>query len=301
MVMWSQEVGLVWALLKIFYRETKLISLKAVLKDGCAKMTGWKNGTCAILEEELTIRLQRIVCFLHHLELPFGKLFEFHDGPTTGPESFKGPIGKLIMTDIWKLPIVNFASINNPTLLATIQNLPVDVFKKFNKDHQYIVKMVEAILTGQISDQWAQMKSGNVVQSRWTNTQSRVCRGYMSEEEPTFEFQSLVNFIIFVYAPIFIKAKHYNRAEEGPGLLVEEMQAVKLHCSPEEIPIVQACIQTNGFYGHPENVLLALLSSSLLSDRRFAIQQIQRIRALKVKARLTKKKVRAFKVTVYLI
>ena len=50
-------------------RETNLNSLRAILTDGCAKMTGWKNGTCAMIEEELNTALQRIVCFLHH----FGK------------------------------------------------------------------------------------------------------------------------------------------------------------------------------------------------------------------------------------
>ena len=114
-------------------RETNLNSLRAILTDGCAKMTGWKNGACAMIEEELVTPLQRIVCFLHHLELPFGKIFEFYDGPTTGPESFSGPIGKLIMTDIWKLPTVKFVQVENPTLLADIQSLPKDVFKTFVK------------------------------------------------------------------------------------------------------------------------------------------------------------------------
>ena len=282
-------------------RETNLQSLKAVLTDGCNKMTGWKLGACSMIEEELITPLQRIVCFLHHLELPFGKVFEFYDGPTTGPESFSGPVGKTIMTDIWKLPIVTFAAVENPTLLLDIKSLPKEVFSTFNKDHQYIMRMVEAILTGEISEQWAQMKSGNVVQSRWTNTQSRCCRAYLSTVEPTFQLQRIVHFIIHVYAPLFLKAKHFNKAEDGPGLLVKEMQAVKLHCPPAELSVVQTCIQRNGFFGHPENVLLALLSSQDPGDRLFAVQQIQRIRSLKVKKRRTKKKVRAFKVLYYFL
>ena len=279
-------------------RETNLQSLTAILTDGCAKMTGWKAGTCAMLEEELKTPLHRFVCFLHHLELPFGKVFEFYDGPTTGPESFSGPIGKTIMTDIWKLPVVNFAVIENQALLLDIKSLPKEVFGTFNKDHQYIIRMVEAILTGEISDQWSQMKSGNVVQSRWTNTQSRCCRAYLSTVEPTFQLQRIVHFIINVYAPIFLKAKHFNKAEEGPHLLVQEMQAVKLHCPPAELSVVQICIQRNGFYGHPENVLFALLSSQLPEDRLYAVQQIKRIRNLPVKKRRTKKKIRAFKVNI---
>ena len=131
-------------------RETNLESLTAILTDGCAKMTGWKIGACAMLEEELKTPLHRFVCFLHHLELPFGKAFEFYDGPTNGPESFSGPIGKTIMTDIWKLPVVNFAVIENQALLSDIKSLPKEVFGTFNKDHQYIIRMVEAILTSSL-------------------------------------------------------------------------------------------------------------------------------------------------------
>jgi len=40
--------------------------------------------------------LQLIVCLLHHCELPFRHLFVKLDGTTTGPDSFSGPIGKLI-------------------------------------------------------------------------------------------------------------------------------------------------------------------------------------------------------------
>ena len=144
------------------------------------------------------------------------------------------------------------------------------------------------------------MKSGNVVKSRWTNTQSRCCRAYLSTMDPTFQMQRLVYFIVNVYAPLFLKAKHFNRAEEGPKLLVEELQAVKLHCPPAEQSVVQTCIQRNGSYGHPENVLYALLSSQLPDDRLYAVEQIKRIRNLTVKKRSTKKKIRAFKVNIYL-
>ena len=188
--------------------------------------------------------------------------------------------------------------IENQALLLDIKSLPKEVFGTFNKDHQYIIRMVEALLTCEISDQWSQMKSGNVVQSRWTNTQSRCCGAYLSTVEPTFQLQRIVHFIINVYAPIFLKAKHFNKAEEGPHLLVQEMQAVKLHCPPAELSVMQICIRRNGFYGHPENVLFALLSSQLPEDRLYAVQQIKRIRNLPVKKRRTKKKVRVLKVNI---
>ena len=66
---------------------------------------------------------------------------------------------------------------------------------------------------------------------------------------------------------------------------MQEMQAVKLHCPPAELSVVQMCIQRNGFYGNPENVLFALLSSQLPEDRLYAIEQIKRIKNLTVEKR----------------
>ena len=170
------------------------------------------------------------------------------------------------------------------------------MFQDFNKDHQYLIKMVEGCLTGQVDKQWEHMKLGSIVQSRWTNTQSGVCRLYQSTEEPSFALQRVVNFTVFVYTPIFLKAKKLQLAEYGPSLLVEEIIAARTHCMPEELIIVQKCIQTNGFYGHPENVLFSLLHSSQDSNRKIAMDDIRRIRNLEVKTRRTKKKIRKFDV-----
>ena len=40
--------------------------------------------------------MQWIVCLLHQNELPFRHLFEKIDGKAVGPETFTGPVGKLI-------------------------------------------------------------------------------------------------------------------------------------------------------------------------------------------------------------
>ena len=56
--------------------------------------------------------LQWLVCMLHLNEPPLKHLFEFLDGMTSGPISFKGSIGKAINEDLRLLPIANFQPLN---------------------------------------------------------------------------------------------------------------------------------------------------------------------------------------------
>ena len=61
------------------------------------------------------------MCFLHHLEKPFEHLFEFYDGKTTGPNTYSGPIVKLIEGDnVHDRAVVEFEKIENPDLLEKI-------------------------------------------------------------------------------------------------------------------------------------------------------------------------------------
>ena len=198
-------------------KNTILTNLKCALTDGTRKMTGWRHGAISELEELLSHPLQRLICFNHHVELPFNKLFVFYDGDTTGPSTFEGPIGKSIQEEVWQLPIREFSKIENPILLSRIENMSVEVFQSLSEGHQHFINIIQGILKGEINKQWSEMKIGKVVHSRWTTGQTRICRLYMSTEEPTYQMQRIVNFIIMVYAPVFLATKHFNLAEEGPN------------------------------------------------------------------------------------
>ena len=78
-----------------------------------------------------------------------------------------GPIGQAITEEVWKEPVVKYTPLHNPELLDMIKSIPPNVFQDFNKDHQYLIKIVEGCLTGQVDKQWEHMKLGSIVQSRW--------------------------------------------------------------------------------------------------------------------------------------
>ena len=42
------------------------------------------------------------------------------------------------------------------------------------------------------------------------------CRLYMSEKKPSLSLARIVNFIVFVYAPVFLAIKHKSRVQERP-------------------------------------------------------------------------------------
>ena len=62
--------------------------------DGTVSMTGKYYGCIRGLEELLNKPLQWIVCLLHTNKLSLRHVFGVLDGSVSGPETFKGPIGK---------------------------------------------------------------------------------------------------------------------------------------------------------------------------------------------------------------
>ena len=75
--------------------------------DGTTVNTGHLNGSMRNMELRLERPLQRAVCTLHQAELPLRKMFEHLYGPTTGPRSYSGPIGKLLKSDQLHLTPLN--------------------------------------------------------------------------------------------------------------------------------------------------------------------------------------------------
>jgi hypothetical protein len=155
-------------------RATRLDLLRAALGDGCSKVTGCWTGFMAELERWVSEQLgekrtlQHIVCMLHHCEKLFEKLFYLHDGVTAGPDVFTGPLGtELVARQVHTREIIEFQTLDNPDLLATIQSVTPEVFSRLNRDHQQLIRLLEALITGEISEQWGGMAIGPVCSARY--------------------------------------------------------------------------------------------------------------------------------------
>jgi len=121
-----------------------LSELKSCGCDGTSTNTGRHAGVVALLERRLGRQLQRSICCLHRIELPFRHYFTSLDGVTTGPNSFSGPIGTLAAGNLHLLPPRKFAPIQSPDFSA----LPDEVVKKLSWDQKVLYRHVVAVQKG---------------------------------------------------------------------------------------------------------------------------------------------------------
>jgi len=81
--------------------------------DGTNTNVGAEGGINHLIEVHVSIgrALQWNVCLLHANELPLRHLIIELDGPTTGANTFAGPIGKLL-PDVLNYPVIRYKRFN---------------------------------------------------------------------------------------------------------------------------------------------------------------------------------------------
>lgn len=223
--------------------------MKAAGADGCPTNTGPNGGVIRLLEVHLGRALQWLICLLHLNELPFKYYFAFIDGETAGPGTYSGPIGKTLK-DAETLPVVKFRRMN-------FTKPPVDI-ELMSSDQRYLLDLCIAISEGKCSPGLARTKGGPVNGSRWTTTAARALRTYIGTQSPSTQLRKIVKYILEVYAPVWVAIKTRPKCIDGSKHLHYLIKRSR-YLPKAERAVVDRAIQTSGFYGHPENVLLAML------------------------------------------
>ena len=62
------------------------------------------------------------------------------------------------------------------------------------------------VITGEVEERYATMKIGPVVTSRFTTTQARTLRRWISADEPSFELNRVVKYLVYVWGHVFLLA-----------------------------------------------------------------------------------------------
>lgn len=153
--------------------------------------------------------------------------------------------------DAEKSPVVKFRCVP-----FTIPDVDIQLM---NTDQKHLLDVCVAISTGECPQGLAQSKGGPIDSSRWTTTAARTLRWYMGTTAPSAELKKLVKYIMTVYAPVWVAIKTKPRCIEGSkhlSMLIKTSRYLPL----AERSAVDRAIQKSGFYGLPENVLLAMLS-----------------------------------------
>ena len=258
-------------------RKLNFSNLKAVVTDGTTKMTGHNSGAHMFFEKLVGRPLQRIVCYLHHLEKLFEHVFNYYGGLTTGPCSLTPYWNSLIVGDIHENEInKDFKVMPNEWLLSLIDGMAVG--RNLSRDHAQFLALAKIVITGNIT-QAAFRCIGPFNNARFTTTESRILRAYISLSDPHEIVVRMVHFLIYVWAGSFLNGKMFpSHHFVGPKLLLLEVMLIKKHCGPTETAVLQNAININGQFVHHENVILNLLHSQDETERRLGVQTILRIR-----------------------
>lgn len=213
------------------------------------------------------------------MEKSFEVILLLYTGNTTSPGTYSSGAGKEVQGEVHELPLKKFKVLPNPSLLKLTEGISEEVFIGLSNDHKIFVGLIKIIITGKVEDRWTSMKIGPIVTSRFTTTQARCLRRWLSEEAPSFELQRVVHYLVYVWAEVFLMAKHRNTYTEAPRLLLLEVMLTKMRCSNPEKALLKSSLTTNGQMAHHESILISMLASPHYEERRQAVDTIFRIRA----------------------
>jgi len=251
------------------FRYGSLDKLVAIGCDGTNVNTGRNGGTIRLLEEELGRPLQWFICQLHANELPLRHLLVHLDGVTSGPRGFSGNIGKKLST-CEKLPLVAFTPID--------VNLPDMTDVPLSNDQQYLYEMCKAVASGICPIDLSRREPGTLSHARWLTTANRLLRLYISTTTPTENLVTLVTYVLKVYAPVWFSIKANSSCKDGARHVWQTIHNSR-YLSDKLKAVVDPVIERNGYFAHPENLLLCMLSDERKTIRQLAMRRILRARS----------------------
>ncbi|KAL5251758.1 hypothetical protein ACHWQZ_G014793 [Mnemiopsis leidyi] len=261
-----------------------LSSLTSCGCDGTNTNTGRHSGVVALLERRLGRQLQRSICCLHRIELPFRHYFTSLDGVTTGPNSFSGPIGTLAAGQLHLLKPRKFTPLQCPDF----SKLPDDVLRKLSWDQKVLYRHVVAVQSGTLPPELASTEIGPVCHSRWITFQSRILRLFMSSgvlKSVLPKLRKLAIYVLNIYFPMHMNIKYESSIVNGCVNLFKEISLIKKFVkSKAEQEFILCSLQGNSYFAHPHNVLISMLGDESYVIRKMAIDIIQDLRNLHVES-----------------
>ena len=166
----------------------------------------------------------------------------------------------------------------------------IDV-KDLSCDQAYLYKIIKPIQSGVIDKTLVREKPGPGSRARWLTTACRVCRLFISQDQPC-EVQHLLSIcVVCHYGPIRFSIKSNPWCTYGSKHFLEIKLMQPLPTAIKAV--VWPVIQRNAYWAHHENVLLALLADSDTCNRKLTIKQITTTRQASLSS---KQDVRLFRV-----
>lgn len=102
-------------------------------------------------------------------------------------------------------------------------------------------------------------------------------RLYIGSPSPSENLIILANYVGRVYAPMWFRTKSNPGCTNGSKNLMFLIKITRY--LPEELlKIIDPVIQRNRYYGHPENILIAMMEDERDSIRQLAVERIMQAR-----------------------
>ena len=261
---------------EILVENNSVDTLEAVLCDGTNVNVGNRTGMICYLERKLQRKLLWLICQLHGNELPLRHVFDSLDGGmgTSGPNSFKGPMGIACTgDDIHKGPVTNFSPIQ-----SFLKELPESVRCDLSRDQALLYDYAQGIISGILPDTLVNQLPGPINHARWLTLAIRLMIIYTRTEEPDSSLIKITCFIVQVYVPMWFMIKQNNKFWHGPVNLFKQMKLVMETQSVDIQEVAKKTIQNNAYFAEPGMMLTCMLAAQDKTVRKKAVKKIQDIR-----------------------
>ena len=144
-------------------------------------------------------------------------------------------------------------------------------------DQFYLFKICQAVESGEYSANLKNCSPGKMGHARWLTTANRILRLYVGSPQPSENLIAMVTIIMRVYAPMWFIIKKESSIIHGSKHLCSTI--VKTRYLPLSLrTIVDKVIQRNAFFGHQENILLAMVTDVQPHIRELGIRRILKAR-----------------------
>ena len=264
------------AILEYLGKTDSIPEVKVLGADSTSTNTGVNGGIIRLFEDERGMKVHWAICLLHTNELPLRHLIDKVDGPTSGNQTFKGPIGKTLMkVGEWDWNN-KFRSIRKAPSLPEFSD---EVFNSLSSDQKYLYLSAASIRSGKIDSRLRHLQPGPVCHSRWLTTACRLMTMYMKKHpfngQVKKNLYTIVYFIVTNYVPCWFSIKTrplISDASHHVLLAVELLRLLPKATHTIVAPFVKS------WHAHPENLLVTLLCCEHADHRSFAVEQILKLR-----------------------
>ncbi|CAK1579256.1 unnamed protein product [Parnassius mnemosyne] len=146
-------------------------------------------------------------------------------------------------------------------------------------DQCYLYSITSAVSTGVLPEDLANKSPGKMSHARWLTRANRILRLYIPTKSAPKELVILATYVVKVYAPTWFSIKTHPSCKDGARHLYKLISASR-YLTAELKAVIDPVIIRNGYFAHPENLLLAMLIDSQQHIRELAARRILKAREL---------------------